>query len=838
MIKNYKQANKEKSKIFPALISMALTIGILIIAYGVFGIYPNSEKVIATMDLKTQYMPFLYLFKDKLLSGESVLYSINGGLGHNYWGHIGYYTASPLNLILLLIPKANMNDGIYFLTIIKLGLMAFTMSLLLSEISRKESWVKTGLSLAYSLSYYSLAYSLHLMWLDILVLLPLCVLGLIKYIKNKEVSLYVISLFLMVWCNFYIAAFACLFIGLFFPFLFFRFAKDQSLRNFGKNFLGFGVLSLIGGLMASILWIPTMKNLEYTVKLGSPAPALSAQLEKWSEFFLGFLPQSDPTVKLGGANIYSGILPLLLLAPYLKAKNVNKKSKAYAFLLLAFVLVSLNSEFLNYCWHGFSYPVSFPYRFSYLVTFLLVFLAYDSYINSNSKILLGIGGLSAVFFSLISMGIVDKDDKFKVYLAILFIITYSFLLIKDKKRYRKALTVLMIVEALLISLNVFSFREEDFPFLEKNKKLVEIDKSIKKFEEGLDDNDREYRMSNMDMERYNKGILYNFSSVDIFDSTYTKAGTEFFMNMGYMSNTLNSVLNYHYSLSLPLNDVLSVKYYINSDDEIDYNYLHQYEKVYEDEYISVRENPNALGFGIYSAKEMDLAYNKKDIFENQNKLYTFLGGDEDIYDIKAKYICNIDNSRFSYKVEEDGYYNINWNATDLSGNQIDLRVNDGETMELPHFYNRGCHELNFLQRGDTVYVDTNHQEGGHELFFSLGKLNEDAHRNFIQTAQANTVDLDRLSQGRFKATINKDEAGKVLFQLPYDESWRIKVNGKSQKIQNAGGLIAVDIGKGYTEIYATFIPRGIRKGALLSGLSLISFIVIGLLKKKGRIMHN
>src|SRR5699024_4692010 len=254
------------------------------------------------------------------------------------------------------------------------------------------------------------------------------------------------------------------------------------------------------------------------------------------------------------------------------------------------------------------------------------------------------------------------------------------------------LSSLMVLEALLISINVFNYRIEDFPFLDKYEEFAyfpEVDKSIRNFENTLGENYSPFRMSNMNLERYNKGILYNYSSVDIFDSTYSKVGTEFFMNMGYMSNTMNSVLNYRYSLSLPLNDVLSVKYYINSDKGNIYSYLKSFDEVYEDENITVFENPNSLAFGIYTDKEMNLNYKLREIFENHNKLYRFLGAKEDIYDIKAKFICDAKNPVFTYTVEEDGFYNMNWNASELTGNSIELRVNQGEFTGLPHFYNRG-----------------------------------------------------------------------------------------------------------------------------------------------------
>ena len=44
------------------------------------------------------------LFRKALLSGESLLYSWNVGMGMDYLGLISYYLASPLNLLSVLVP--------------------------------------------------------------------------------------------------------------------------------------------------------------------------------------------------------------------------------------------------------------------------------------------------------------------------------------------------------------------------------------------------------------------------------------------------------------------------------------------------------------------------------------------------------------------------------------------------------------------------------------------------------------------------------------------------------------------------------------------------------------
>lgn len=48
-------------------------------------------------DMYHQYFPFFKTFRSALLSGDSLLYNWNIGLGLDYLGLYSYYLASPLN---------------------------------------------------------------------------------------------------------------------------------------------------------------------------------------------------------------------------------------------------------------------------------------------------------------------------------------------------------------------------------------------------------------------------------------------------------------------------------------------------------------------------------------------------------------------------------------------------------------------------------------------------------------------------------------------------------------------------------------------------------------------
>ena len=80
----------------PFLISVIILIG--------NGVYPFGEKCILHMDMYHQYYPFFMEFREKLVTGGSMMYSWNLGLGSDFVSLYAYYLSSPWNLLLVLWP--------------------------------------------------------------------------------------------------------------------------------------------------------------------------------------------------------------------------------------------------------------------------------------------------------------------------------------------------------------------------------------------------------------------------------------------------------------------------------------------------------------------------------------------------------------------------------------------------------------------------------------------------------------------------------------------------------------------------------------------------------------
>ena len=67
--------------------------------------FPFGDNQIAIIDMYHQYVPFLNELQHKLQNFDSLFYSWNGAGGTNFVSLLAYYTASPLNLLLVLFPK-------------------------------------------------------------------------------------------------------------------------------------------------------------------------------------------------------------------------------------------------------------------------------------------------------------------------------------------------------------------------------------------------------------------------------------------------------------------------------------------------------------------------------------------------------------------------------------------------------------------------------------------------------------------------------------------------------------------------------------------------------------
>lgn len=168
------------SFLLPFLSMMAIFIG--------NGIYPFGDQSFMHSDMYHQYVPFLEEFVRKVRDGEPLYYSWRIGMGSNYLSLYGYYSASPFNWLMLLLPEKYLIEFMSYMVVFKIGLCGFTFSWLLTEKFHTNDLSVLFFSTFYAMSGFVAAYNWNVMWMDTLVLAPLIVLGLEKLVFEKNTA--------------------------------------------------------------------------------------------------------------------------------------------------------------------------------------------------------------------------------------------------------------------------------------------------------------------------------------------------------------------------------------------------------------------------------------------------------------------------------------------------------------------------------------------------------------------------------------------------------------------------------------------------------------------------
>lgn len=79
----------------------------------------------------------------------------------------------------------------------------------------------------------------------------------------------------------------------------------------------------------------------------------------------------------------------------------------------------------------------------------------------------------------------------------------------------------------------------------------------------------------------------------------------------------------------------------------------------------------------------------------------------------------------------------------------------------------------------------------------------------------------------------------AIYTIPYDDGWTTTINGKKADIEKVdNGFIAIKINKGKNKIKFKYFPKGLKEGLMISGVSLIIYIIYVILYMKGNLRYN
>lgn len=697
----YKNSYLEKAGLFfkkhyVLLISFFLPIITLLIAFIVCGIYPFGKWSLLIIDLYHQYAPFLSELQDKLRTFSGLFYSWSGGLGTSFLPLFAYYLASPLNILIILIPKNFLSETVLLLVLIKVALAGLTFSLYLRYVYNEKGLLSVVFSTFYSLSGYVLAFSWNIMWMDTIYLLPLIIIGLVRLVRDSRGIFYCIILAITLLSNFYISFFVCFFILLYYPLCLLRYGSVGKCGSVGKfsfiakNTIKFAGFSLLSGGLSAVLLFPTYFALKSTSAANDIFPKTIHHYFDFFDYITRHFVAASPSIREGMPNIYCGVVVLVLVPAYFLCKHIKLKEKLGHLALLTFLILSFNINILDFIWHGFHYPNQVPYRFSFVYIFLILSMSYQAYRNLDEFTGKQIGFMCMIVFGLTIVS--QKLDGQNLSLSMLystgiFMILYAVSLTIDKstdmvpnKAFSmtlartsysnllnpgslKVLLVFLIAVAEIITNTIlvtvkidstesyslregYSAGEEVAQILEWISDLKNLDKSF-------------YRMEILPPKTTNDPYLYNYRGLSIFSSTIPEKTVRLFENLGYHSNSINS---YKYEGSTAILDSLfGIKYVFYRNLNIEESL---YKKIKATDKMVVFENPYALSIG----------------FQTSNNMKSFLSSATNPFDIQNSLIsclCEVNGVLTPIDTELGSQSNLTLSGTGTN-NYYFNRTNKGE----------------------------------------------------------------------------------------------------------------------------------------------------------------
>ena len=827
------------------LLSFFLPLLTLFVGMVYFGVAPFGDNSLLIIDGLHQYMPFFSVLYDKLKGGESLFYSFRTGLGINFLSLFAYYLSSPLNLLILLFSREDLNMVVSWLIVLKLALSSLFASVYFTHRSKKPGLHIVAVSLAFALNGYMVGYCWNVMWLDAIMVLPLILLGIEKLIDEKDGRLYGITLFYALYCNYYIAFMICIF-----SVIWYLFHHFTSIKQFFCRGIVFTIYSFVAAGMSAILLIPAYLGIKSTAS-GSE---MELPLHSWLTGFWDLIArQFDMAYPIshdnfdGNANLYFGIFAIFFLVIYLSHRKICLIDKGKKLLLIVFFYLSFNEEILNFIWHGFHDQYGIPNRFSFLYGFVLLTMVFEVFEEMDSiriwepiLSLLACGGLLAgvCYFTEDALPlevICSAAFLLLAYTAILF------LLKKDRKRlafYHFLLPTLiageMMVTALLgfdtngqISISKFFYATED------------MEEAIEEHEDGTF-----YRSELAKANIVDESTWYPMHAVTLFGSTARDGVVDLMDSLGFATGCNE----YLYKGANPVTNLMfDVKYlYYHADDSLktDFEYVDSYGS------ISLYENQTegmSIAYGI--SPDIDNWYYSSDYPFRVINDFTYQGYfiDNIFEDVAIPdpitHDCEVsstndgeyyfelgqkqeDNLIFTLPFPDgsDDFY-LFYDGTQIE--KVEIKIDD-TTVESGDFDGMML-PLGRIEAGSvlTITVSLKGEQTSGYVRFSAADFNQEMYQRLVNEMTSQSLNVTSMSDVHIEGDFDAIEDEYLFFSIPYDEGWTVKIDGKNAETFAVGeALLSVIIPEGEHTVTLDYIPSGFLLGRKITLISVLLFALL------------
>jgi uncharacterized membrane protein YfhO len=790
---------------------------------------PFGDGSYMIVDALHQYLPFLSEYQGKLQTGESLFYTWNGGMGMNFLSLWTYYLSSPLNLLLALGKQSWIPAIANLLLVLKLCLasVSFTYYRIHTPVyendaknriyirHRKENYSILIGALAYCFSSYMVGYSWNIMWLDPIVLFPIILYGLNRLLVKKDGRCYTLTLFLALFCNYYIAFMICIYLVLWF------FAHSHgSVKRFFKNGIRFAVHSLLAGAMSAVTLIPAYLGLKNTAAVNEAPPGWSFY-GSWKEMLASHMYLVEPIttqVDDGGTNLYVGIGVLYLAMLYLWDRHIPFKVRIKKLGLLLVLGLSFQVANLNYVWHGFHNQYGIPNRFAFLYLFTMIIMAMEviGHIRHIPPVVLGfqallLGGGAALLYlhgaeNLVLPGVVITVALVFVYFVMAFVMREGWL---KPGWWRYGITLIAAIEVSVSA--IWGFMTVGQVNISKFYNDTQIMAHIRE----------QYpttgRMELAEAKVVDEVTYHRLPGVTLFGSTAQGAVTTFMGKVGIYTGANE----YVYQGATPFTDSLfGIQYLLvrpGDRNQSEMNYLSTAGNV------EIYENFMALPLGYCVSREKE-----EDIYDDGNPFHYQNEWTEEMlfHDV---FLGKGEERDGSYCYELEIHRDMDLYVYFWDNDVENIRIESEEKEYLDGEYRNQCIHVGEVSEGEVIRFVLTPDEGKEVAMPDqalAAEYDASAMERFYQQAMEEAFLISEKSSGALSGIVEADGDRTLVTTIPYDKGWQVIVDGETVETDAFEGVfLSVPITEGKHNVEMAYTPPGVVVGGFVSLIAWLMFFL-------------
>lgn len=798
------------------LAAFTVTILIACVGFYVIKVWPFGDNMAMIADAVHQYLPFFTELKRKLSGGGSLLYSMSGGFGYDFWTTFAYYLSSPWNLLLVFVPVERVCDFMGVLILIKMGLCSGMLSMYLHKRNPRAAYLPIAFGCAYGLSAYVVGYYFNLMWLDSVAVFPMVMYGIERITQGRRGWVYGVSLAYGIWCNYYIGFMLCVFSCLYFLVQTVSFGRAAWYKI--RTFI---LYSLLAGGVCAVLLMPAYAGLGMTEASESDLGGLPGLAENFYDSFVGImerhLPGTTP-INLSetqrGLNVYCGTFAILGIFLYLFNDKITKRERILMTALAGLLLLSFVCPVLNYMWHGFHRQNGIPNRFAFIYVCLVLTMAFDGISGVRERNILRVivpMSLCAVFIGILLYFGDVKDNAVEALILLFF---YSFFLLMAKYVTFKffsclAWTLILVEIGYHLCCGMISNGSYGKNSLLSDMRSYESMMSMYA-KEGFcrSEVDRQYMR--------NISICAGANSVVMFNSTMKSSVTDFCSSMGMEARTNK---NGYYGVTSLMNDVFGIRYVASPERN---GQLYGMKEVAAYGPLSLYENPTALSLG-FMVDDSILEWSPsttKNPLENQNDFVQLATGEKPLYQLG--YVVNLLNEKKENIPIPDGMQTYLCIDDDVESIKIETPEYSREIKD----YNAFIYPINRI--GDSADASVTALTGNGRQFIraEVYYCDNDSYQETVEKLAKEQMQNVSFRNNGITGNIKVEEDGMLFMTVPYDEGWSVKVDGERMDTYCIGDVFTgIRMLPGIHHVEMDYTPKGFWVGSAISVMSLIIFFI-------------